>query len=66
LKHTDKSLTTIIISHRVSTLSEADRIMILEDGKITDLDTHDTLIKKEGLYKRIWEIQNAYKEEDII
>jgi len=66
LKHTDKSLTTIIISHRVSTLSEADRIMILEDGKITDLDTHDKLIKKEGLYKRIWEIQNAYKEEDII
>ncbi|MCH4888321.1 ABC transporter ATP-binding protein [Acidaminobacter sp. JC074] len=66
LKHTDKALTTIIISHRVSTLSEADRIMILEDGKITDLDTHDALIKKEGLYKRIWEIQNAYKEEDII
>jgi len=66
LNKSDKSLTTIIISHRVSTLSEADRIMVLEDGKITQLDTHKELIKQNGLYKRIWLIQNAIKEEDII
>jgi ATP-binding cassette subfamily B protein len=66
LNKSDKSLTTIIISHRVSTLSEADRILVLEDGKITQLDSHDELIKQDGLYKRIWSIQNAIKEEDII
>jgi len=66
LGKSDKNLTTIIISHRVSTLSEADRIMVIEDGEITQLDTHDQLIKQDGLYKRIWAIQNAYKEEDII
>lgn len=66
LNNTDKELTTIIISHRVSTLSEADRIMVLEDGKITQLDKHENLIKQEGLYKRIWEIQSAYQEAEIV
>lgn len=66
LNNTDKSLTTIIISHRVSTLSEADRIMVLEDGKITQLGSHEELISDEGLYKRIWAIQNAYKEAEIV
>jgi len=40
--------------------------MVLEEGKITQLDTHKELIKQNGLYKRIWLIQNAIKEEDII
>lgn len=62
----EKQLTTIIISHRVSTLSEADRIMVLEEGQITQLDTHENLIKEDGLYKRIWEIQSAYQEEEIV
>lgn len=66
LSQTDKSLTTIIISHRVSTLSEADRIMVLEEGKITQLGSHDDLINVDGLYKRIWAIQNAYKEAEIV
>ncbi len=59
-------LTTIIISHRVSTLSEADRILVLEEGKISDLGTHDELIKKDGLYKRIWMIQNSFNEAEIV
>ena len=66
LKKKSKDLTTIIISHRVSTLSEADRIMVLEDGMITQLGSHETLIKNEGLYKRIWTIQNSDASEEII
>lgn len=66
LSSNTNGLTTIIISHRVSTLSEADRIMVLEDGHITQLGDHETLIKNEGLYKRIWTIQNAYNEEEIV
>ncbi|MBN2796696.1 MAG: ABC transporter ATP-binding protein [Clostridia bacterium] len=66
LNNKSKDLTTIIISHRVSTLSEADRIMVLEDGHITQLGNHETLVKNEGLYKRIWTIQSAYNEAEIV
>lgn len=66
LNNKDKELTTVIISHRVSTLSEADRIMVIEDGHVTQLGTHETLIKNEGLYKRIWTIQSAYNESEIV
>ncbi len=51
--------TIIIIAHRTSTLSEADRILVLEEGQITQEGSHAELIKEEGLYKRIRDIQNA-------
>ncbi len=51
--------TLIIIAHRTSTLSEADRILVLEEGQITQEGSHAELIKEEGLYKRIRDIQNA-------
>lgn len=55
-KRTSKT-TTFIISHRVTTLSEADVILVLEDGKIVQQGTHDELLAQEGLYKRIAHIQ---------
>ena len=63
LKHRRAGITTFIISHRVSTLSEADRILVLEDGHITQNGTHDQLLEQDGLYRRIWRIQNALEEE---
>ena len=50
--------TTLIIAHRLSTLREADRIIVLQDGRITQDGTHDELIATEGLYKRLWSIQS--------
>jgi ATP-binding cassette subfamily B protein len=58
-----QSTTTFIISHRVTTLSEADLILVLEDGRIAQQGTHDELIEQEGLYKRIHGIQNQLEEE---
>ena len=55
--------TVFIIAHRVSTLREADRILILEDGRITMEGRHEDLVSADGLYKRIWDIQNAGSEE---
>ncbi len=53
-----KESTVFIITHRVTTAQEADKIIVLEDGKIKETGTHQELIKIEGLYKNIWEIQS--------
>ncbi|EOC99510.1 ABC transporter ATP-binding protein [Caldisalinibacter kiritimatiensis] len=63
LKERKKDVTTFIISHRVSTLSEADLIIVLDKGKIVQSGTHDELIEQPGLYKRVWAIQNALEED---
>jgi len=49
--------TTIVIAHRLSTLAHADRIAVLEDGRVTQVGTHASLSQQDGLYKRLWEIQ---------
>ena len=63
LKKRSKDTTTIIISHRVVTLSQADLILVMEDGKITEQGTHDQLIHSGGLYSKIFNIQSALEEE---
>ncbi|MGP1528947.1 MAG: ABC transporter ATP-binding protein [Treponema sp.] len=51
--------TVIIISHRIATVCDADKIIVLEHGTITQEGTHAELIVQEGLYKRIYGIQAA-------
>ena len=63
LKERNKNVTTIIISHRVTTLAEADKILVMEDGEIVQRGTHQELIKREGMYKRVWKIQNSLELE---
>ncbi|MCF6459965.1 ABC transporter ATP-binding protein [Clostridium sp. Cult3] len=58
--------TTIIISHRISTVSEADTILVLDKGRIVQKGNHDQLIEEEGMYKRIYHIQNPTGEFDDI
>ncbi|PKK94822.1 MAG: ABC transporter ATP-binding protein [Tenericutes bacterium HGW-Tenericutes-5] len=62
-----KESTVFIITHRITTASEADKIIVIEDGKIKEAGKHEELIKRNGLYKNIWEIQsqiNFQLEED--
>lgn len=63
LRHAQKDVTTLIISHRVTTLSQADLILVLENGQITQQGTHAELCSQLGLYQRINSIQNALEEE---
>ena len=49
--------TTLIIAHRLSTVRDADRVLVLEGGVIAQAGTHDALMAEEGLYKRLVERQ---------
>ncbi len=51
-----------IISHRITTLKEADRILVLDHGKLVQQGTHEALLREEGLYRRIAEIQDYHAE----
>jgi ATP-binding cassette subfamily B protein len=58
-----KNVTTIIISHRVTTLMEADKIFVLKDGRVAEEGSHDELMRLGGIYRRTYDIQNAVAEE---
>src|SRR5207253_9539274 len=49
--------TTILISHRFSTVRHADRICVLEHGKVVELGTHDELMAKDGRYRKMFDLQ---------
>lgn len=64
LKYEKGKRTVIIISHRISSISEADKIIVLDKGKIIQSGTHNSLLKEDGVYKRIFEIQNSFNEDE--
>ncbi|TFH34820.1 MAG: ABC transporter ATP-binding protein [Anaerolineales bacterium] len=54
--------TTIIIAHRIQSVMNADKIIVLDHGKITQIGTHDQLILQEGIYQRIYEMQTRIED----
>ena len=57
LKNREDKSTTIIITHRVATAKDANLIVVLNNGEVEALGTHDELVNQEGLYQRIYKIQ---------
>ncbi|MFC4349266.1 ABC transporter transmembrane domain-containing protein [Kordiimonas lipolytica] len=57
LEHLMEGRTTLVIAHRLATVKKVDRIIVLEDGKIVAEGTHDELVAKGGLYKRLADLQ---------
>jgi len=62
LKHVSQGKTTIIVSHRVSSAKNADKIIVLEDGKVVQTGTHNNLIDADGYYKELYLKQLSAKE----
>ncbi len=56
--------TVILISHRITTLMQADTIVVLEDGKIAEMGSHDQLLANNGIYKSIYDIQMNQEDRE--
>lgn len=53
-----KDRTTLIVAHRLSTITHADKIVVMENGQIVETGTHQELIAKKGAYEHLYSIQN--------
>lgn len=58
--------TVILISHRITTLMQADRILVLENGQVSDIGTHEELISRPGIYREIYDIQMSSDDRRLI
>ena len=56
--------TTILIAHRITTLMNADKILVLDNGSVSQIGTHQELISEDGIYKKIYDAQKASSDEE--
>lgn len=74
LRELSRGKTTLMIAHRLTSVQNVDRILVVEDGRIVEQGTHNELIEKEGLYYTMWheyqqsiawKISSAHSEEEV-
>lgn len=63
LRGITRSKTTIVIAHRITSVQDCDRIIVLDKGRVIEEGTHDELIENNGFYKKIFDIQVSIEDE---
>ena len=58
-----KNKTAIVVTHRLSTLSDMDRIIVIHKGKLIENGTHDELVSAAGLYAKLWNRQSRLQDQ---
>ena len=66
LKENVSESTVILIGHRITTLMNADQILVMDKGKIKERGTHDELLKQNGIYRKIYDLQMQQSEEGTV
>jgi ATP-binding cassette, subfamily B, heavy metal transporter len=65
LEAASKGRTTVVVAHRLSTIADADQIVVLENGRIVERGAHAALIAREGLYASLWKRQAEEPQETV-
>jgi ABC-type transport system involved in Fe-S cluster assembly fused permease/ATPase subunit len=65
LKEIARDRTTLVIAHRLSTVADAQQILVLDHGRIVERGTHQSLLAANGLYAQMWERQQARQDEEL-
>ena len=58
--------TTFVVAHRLATITHADRIVVIEHGKITEVGTHEELLRKRGSYYDLYQVQDFHNEAAVV
>ncbi len=66
LKEVAEKHTTLVIAHRLSTVIDADNIIVLDRGKVVEQGTHQQLLEKEALYAHLWKLQQEEEAEESV
>jgi ABC-type transport system involved in Fe-S cluster assembly fused permease/ATPase subunit len=64
LRSIERGRTTIVIAHRLSTVIDADQIVVLDQGRVAERGTHAQLLRKGGLYAEMWARQQSEREAE--
>lgn len=65
LREVAKGHTSLVVAHRLSTIIDADQIVVLSQGEIVEQGNHTALLAKDGLYAKLWRIQNEQSETPL-
>ena len=65
LSNVMKGRTTFVIAHRLSTIRNAQKILVVDQGRIAEIGTHTELCRKNGIYKKLYDLQFPQKKEDL-
>jgi ATP-binding cassette subfamily B protein len=66
LRAAAKNHTTLVIAHRLSTVIDADQILVMEQGRVVEQGGHQELLAHKGLYARLWELQQQEEQAQAV